>query len=204
MILLLICSYSTFEETENKKKDEILKLEQILYKLSNLSMVREKLNDLLLNQSDSKIKTRTEKPVPLSLVSINSTRTNQYSNFQMPFQLFRKKIKLPSNFAPSFIAKQNAPIFKFRSIFLSLARHIIFAPIPANSSSTIRQFRIVFYLRNEPAYKTHVYDLPNRYSEPITFDFETDIVFDSMELDVVQNWGDIEKTYMNHFQIYGP
>lgn len=151
---------------------------------------------------------REEHVIPISLQFIDSNRTKEYFNFRMPKLILDKILRKENNQKPNnsvfLVGKQNAPIFKFKALSTSVARHVIFSPMNQEFKANVRQIRFVFYYERKIIYRTIIFDLPPKYEEPIIFDLEEDILFDSVDFDIVQNWGDEYKTYLNDIRMYGP
>jgi hypothetical protein len=136
----------------------------------------------------------------LNLVGVNTARTKQLRNAK----LWTKQTEpLLAEYPLTFVADDIAPIFTFQVKTVSAAKKAVFdAIIPA--ACAIRQLRFRFYFQNEHPFISRVFDLPNGLAVSLEIDFDVEIVFTELEIDVLANWGDDHKTCLNPFHILGP
>ena len=117
--------------------------------------------------------------------------------------MFKKSEPIPESAPLCWAGDGNAPLFTFYSLSLTAARLILFEPFPSMSCAP-RQLRFLFYHGDELLMKSKVIDLMDGFTSPITYDLETEVVFDKVVVDIIQNWGDEFKTCLSRFHIYGP
>ncbi|OHT11660.1 hypothetical protein TRFO_03872 [Tritrichomonas foetus] len=202
---LLSLVFSLSNDLDVIQSELSLKIEQINKELEQLSEIRTKLSLLNPANLDSSVENieKSEEEKKLILVSVNSSRTREYHNLQKPHLIFKKDIPIPEDFPTCWVGEQTAPLFTFRPFSLTAARFLVFEPTP-EIPCAVKQLRFEFYHDNELMMKSKVIDLLNGFSEPITVDLETEVVFDQVVVNVIQNWGDDFKTCLTRFHVYGP
>ena len=115
-----------------------------------------------------------------------------------------KQSKIPSYFPSCIIGHENAPIFSFRSFQPTIARGIEFPSFNHSISCLPRIIRIDFHYQGNDIYFSKVFNLPNGHLDPIYYSFETDVIFDSFDINVYENWNDVFMTCLPQFHILGP
>jgi hypothetical protein len=137
---------------------------------------------------------RTSNLESLKLVSVDVSRTREELNAK----LFAHEGSDPSIL--TFIISGSAPIITFKSEFPLTARRLRIRSTTGLQCS-VRQFRLHFLYDSEFTFTSRVIELPNK-AQINEFDLEVDLIYDTVKVDVLRNWGDECKTCLNYFELY--
>lgn len=205
-MLLLFCFeiFASLNDLDSAQRELDFMIDQISQEIGSLTKIKERLSLMNSEKLTTKIKnSETEEEIMYSIVSVNTSKAEELQNLNSFKTLFSKKSDMNCDIPASWMSNSVAPTFTFKPPSLSVANHIFFEPYPACQCS-IKQLRFEFYHDDKLVYKSKVIDLQNGYSNDVTIDLETEVVFSSFIIDVIQNWGDYYQTCLNRFHIFGP
>lgn len=204
LLLLCIPISASLNDLDSAQRELNFMIDQISQEIGSLTKIKDRLSLMNPEKLTTKIKnTEIEEEKYFSIVSINTSKAEELQNLNSFKTLFSKKNEINCDIPLSWMSNSVAPAFTFKPASLSVAKHILFEPFPVCQCS-IKQLRFEFYHNDKLVYKSKVIDLQNGYSNDITIDLETEVVFSSFIVDVIQNWGDYFQTCLNRFHIFGP
>jgi hypothetical protein len=144
---------------------------------------------------------KTSANIDLTLVSVDSSRTQEGANAKMP-RLFASESPVGRESDTAFAAKQSAPVFVFKPDSIAVARTVI-VDHPTAAACSVRMFRLHFYCGGQLVFVSRPIDLPKEETRTAA-DLEVDVIFDSVHFDTLYNWGNAEQTCLASFELRGP
>lgn len=176
-----------FFEYDDDIKSKYFRLKKLKDKLSSLLHYKPKNENL-----ESKI---------IFLSKINKTRTEEYSNSRKILNLFLNK-EAPSK---TTYIDSLSPILTYKTFSFDVCSGFIvkYSGYKDINTCLIKQFVLRFYYNNDLMFETEEI---NCYSDlrDYYYDLESNVVFDTIELDVLNNFGSKELTCIPELIINGP
>ena len=202
MFLLVKSCFS--QDIEEEKQNMISLMKKIEKKLDKLNSIRRKLEVLRLNSSELQnqlIGNHPEYERKLYLVSVDSARTKDYTNFHAISKIFSKPDPVIKD-GQYWQGYESAPLFIYRPFEVTTASRAVFEPFNGGNTAAY-QVRLDFYYDGKEVFTSELFDLPEKYEDPVDQDFGTEVLFDEIVANVFQNHGYLMKTTIPHFHIYG-
>ncbi|KAK8892207.1 hypothetical protein M9Y10_029430 [Tritrichomonas musculus] len=205
LFLFAIHIFASLNDLDSVQSELYYMIDRISDELDSLAEIKTKLSLMNPEKLKTKIKSNKieEEEKSFMLAYVNTSKADEMQNFNSVKTLFIKNKEICTNISLSWLSNSVAPTFTFRSPSLTVARHILFESTPP-CQCTVKQLRLEFYHNDELMFKSKVIDLQKGFSDDLTIDLETDVVFSSFNVDVIQNWGDDFQTCLNRFHVFGP
>lgn len=195
MLLYLICC-ALARTTDALEKDIHAKLDSIDKKLKSLKSLGKQIDEMnpgLEKESPTEVIQKT-----IILYNIDTERTDQFNNIKI--------VKDQPNYQVSgtcFMATSSAPIFEFRANKVTVARKVTIGKF--NECKCLPQMlSFQFFRGDEMVMESKMVDLAKSLPDGNELDLETEIIFDTMKVNVWRNHGDPEKTCLPHVEVWGP